>query len=689
LSSTTATAANFTLGDDVEVVFDSTFSYGASWRVEDRNWDMISKVNHPRFNWSGYNASTNNIIYPASDIWAQPGAYSSNGDLGNLNYDKGDMFSSLLKGTHELSITKGDMGLFTRFMYFKDFAVGNDGRYTNPVSGRKLDVCADKDAKKLACKDVRLLDAYVFANFDLNDGANPLQVRVGDQVLSWGESTLIQHGINITPIDVGIIRLPGADLKEAYIPVGMAWASLGITEQLSAEVFYQYDWKASYLPVPGTYFSTNDFAGKGGYENNIQLGFAGNPDLDLSSLLSGLNGIGALAKGPLTVLSNPAATAQQKAAAQAALTQLSSAYLAWPTKVTLRPKGDAGEIEPKKNGQYGIKLDYFSPELGDTEFAVYYMNYHSRVPVISGIASDFRQAAISADMAYLAMNTITADNVTNLKAMSKGVLQYPEDIKLYGLSFNTTIEGTSLAGEFAYRKDEPLQIDDVEILYAGMPEQLANAGLRPDLAGISQIGRYDGNKVQPGAFAQGFILSDTMQAQFTLTHLFGPVLKTDNLTVLAEVGGIQIKDMPDPSVLRLNGPGTDRSGGPLMGTNAAGDLILKDGLHTGLSNGAETTPFPTETAWGYRLVAIANYNNVFSGINLTQRMTFSHDVHGTTPDPLFMFSEGKKAVSYAVGIDYLSQVSAEIAYNAFFGGVGMSNNTEDRDFVSFNIKFTL
>ena len=690
LSATSIQAASYTLGDDVEVVFDSSFSYGASYRVEDRNWDTISKVNHPNFNWTGYNAATNNVIYNSSQIWTQPGGYSSNGDAGNLNYDKGDLFSELIKGPRELSITKGDYGFFGRFMYFYDSALmDNNGAYTNPISQQRVDPCADDDARDLACRDIRLLDAYLFANFALNDGANPLSIRVGQQVLSWGESTLIQHGINITPIDVGIARLPGADLKEAYIPVGMFTASLGLTEQLSAEVFYQYEWQNSYLPVPGSYFSTNDFAGKGGYAQNIQLGFAGNPDIDLTTLLAGLNGMGANLKGLLAVVGNPNATVAQKTTA---LTQLTGLMTAYPTKVTLRPYGDAGELEPEDGGQYGVKFEYFAPELNDTEFAAYYMNYHSRTPVISGIAADFSREALLRDAAYLAANTgnITKENVSSLESFSKGLIEYPEDIQLYGFSFNTTLEGTSIAGELAYRQDEPLQIDDVEILYAGMPEQLANAGLRPEFAGISQIGRFDGAKVKGGDFARGYILADTTQAQVTVTHLFGPVLNTDNFTLLAEIGGIKIKDMPDQDVLRLNGPNTDRSGYPLWGTNGVGGpLVPKTGLHTGLSNGAETNPFPTASAWGYRLVAIANYNNVLAGVNLTQRLTFSHDVNGITPDPLFMFSEDKKAISYSLAFDYLSQWSAEISYNAFFDGVGTTNNTEDRDFVSFNIKYSL
>jgi hypothetical protein len=671
LSMAPVQAASWTVGD-VDITFDSTFSYGGSWRMEDRDWDTISKVNHPRFDWTGYNAATN-PIYAPSQIWQQPGAYSSNGDAGNLNYDRGDMFSSLFKGLHELSITKDNIGLFTRFMYFYDFALmDKDGAYTNPLSGQRVDPCADDDARDLTCRDVRLLDAYVYGNFSFNDGMNPVTIKVGQQVLSWGESTFIPHGINSTPIDVGVLRSPGADLKEAYIPVGMATLNIGLTENLSTELFYQYEWINSYLPVPGTYFSTNDFAGEGGYAQNVQLGFAGNPDIDLAYLLGSLN---ALANGVASGALAPATAAQ--------------AYLAYPTKVTLRPFGSAGEIEPEDGGQYGIKFEYFSPDLNDTEFALYYMNYHSRTPVISGIASDFSQvgADIGRLAAMAASGGVTKENITQLAAFSKALIEYPEDIKLYGFSFNTTLGDTSVAGEISYRQDEPLQIDDVEILYAGMPEQLANAGLRPDLAGISQIGRDPryGEKVLPGEKANGFILSDTLQAQMTFTHLVGPAWGSDNVSLLAEIGGIRIQDMPDQSVLRLNGPNTDRSGAPLL--NSAGVAI--PGLHTGLSNGAETNPFPTASAWGYRLLAKLDYNNVFAGVNLSQRAVFSHDVNGITPDPLFMFVEDRKSLAYAISFDYLSKWSGELSYNVFWGGEGTTNNVADRDFISFNIKYSI
>ena len=96
LSSTSLHAANFELGG-FDVRFDSNFSYGQSIRIEDRDFQHIGKSNNPSFDWTGYHSALN-PIYSSADVWNQPGAYSNNGDAGNLNFDSGDSFSKLLKG---------------------------------------------------------------------------------------------------------------------------------------------------------------------------------------------------------------------------------------------------------------------------------------------------------------------------------------------------------------------------------------------------------------------------------------------------------------------------------------------------------------------------------------------------------------------------------------------------------------
>ena len=655
-SASSVQAANFQLGN-FDISFDSTFTVGSSWRVENRNWnDNVGKANNPNngFDFSQYHPALNPV--PSNvDIWRGEGGYSTNGDNGNLNFDAGEAFSKIFKGSHELDIRYDNVGVFVRGMYYYDFAMMDDDRaWTNPTSGQLNDPCKDEVAKEYSCADLRLLDAFVYGDFDL--GEMPFSVRIGQQVISWGESTLISHGISeLNPVDIARLRAPGSELKEAFIPFGAAWASLGLTENVNIEAFYQYSWEETRLPTPGSYFSTNDFAGAGGQYNNVQLGFSGNPDMDLTYLLAGMNEIGDLMR-----------------AGQIDSAAAGNMLLAYGTKLTLR--GEDAIIKPDDGGQYGLRLSWYIPELNDTELSFYHMNYHSRRPFFSGITADFSQEAIGHDLGMIATTNITEDNFTDLETFSKVMLEYPEDIKLYAMSFNTTVGITSVAGEITYRQDEPLQIDDVELLFAAMPQQLANAGLRPDLDGISQMPVFGS-----GEQAQGFIKSDTVQAQMTLTHLFGPSLGASQMTGLIEIGGININDMPDESELRLNGPGTARNGG----------IEGKEGLELGLQGGVEANPFPTDFAWGYRVVGILEYNNVFAGINIKPRFVFSHDVKGITPDPLFLFVEKRKSLSLGLTFDYQSTWSAGFSYNSFFDGAGTTNQMEDRDFVSFNIKYSI
>jgi len=657
LAATNVQAKNFQLGN-FEISFDSTFSVGSSWRVEDRNWnDNVGKSNNLNngFNFNQYHPILNANPDP-STVWNGAGTYSTNGDNGNLNYDPGESFSKIVKGSHDLDIRYDNVGLFVRGMYFYDFEMmDNDRAWTNPSSGVVNDPCRDSLAEEQLCRDIRLLDAFVYGDFDL--GEMPLSVRVCTHVIRWGEHTFISHGISeLNPVDIARLKAPGSELKEAFIPFGAVWASLGVTENFNVEMFYQYSWEKTILPAPGSYFSTNDFAGDGGHFNNVQLNFASNPDMDLDFLISGLNALRA------NVLNG-----------NIAMADAGGAYVsAFPTKITLR-KQDAVN-DPEDGGQYGLRLSWYLPELNDTELSLYYINYHSRRPVFSGITSDFGGQALAHDVGLLLSEGITYDNYSSLQAFSSVELDYIEDIKLYAMSFNTAIGLTSVAGEVTYRQDEPLQIDDVELLFAAMPQQLANDLGRSELDGVSQMPTFQG-----GERANGFVLSDTLQAQFTITNLWGPTLGAGQFTTLLEVGGINIQDMPDKDVLRLNGPGTARNGG----------IAGKEGLEAALQDGVEQNPFPDEFAWGYRLVGKLAYNNVFAGINISPRVIFSHDVKGVTPDPLFLFVEDRKSLSFGTTFDYQSRWSADISYNKFFDGVGTTNQMADRDYVSFSIKYSI
>ena len=101
------------------------------------------------------------------------------------------------------------------------------------------------------------------ARFDL--GSMPAELRLGRQVVSWGESTFIQGGLNtINHFDVSALRVPGSELKEAFLPQEMAVFNLQFNENLSTQLLYLLDWNDTQPEPAGSYFSTNDFAVPGG-----------------------------------------------------------------------------------------------------------------------------------------------------------------------------------------------------------------------------------------------------------------------------------------------------------------------------------------------------------------------------------------------------------------------------------------
>ncbi len=555
-SAATLQAVEFGTGDWV-YNFDSTWTVGSSWRVEDRDSKLVGISNGGS-------------------------AWTTNGDDGNLNFDSGDAFSTIFKGVHEFGATyKEDFGLFTRFRYFYD-QVLEDNDLPRPLNEAALGQ---------AGSDVQLLDAFIFGTWNF-DG-HFLQARLGKQVINWGESTFIQHSISeANPLNLSALRVPGAELREGFIPIQSLWGSLDLTENLSLESYVLFDFKPFRFDVPGAYFATNDFVGAGGHGDNIHLGFGQFPE--------GTPGLSA-------------------------------------RRIDDRMADD--------EGQWGIKLSWFAQELNETEFGFYYVNYHNKRPII----------------------TTFAHNGTRVE----GLIEYIEDIAMYGVSFNTvlTSTGTSVAGEVSFRQDEPLQIDDVELLFAA----LEPVGAIP--AGTSQI---------PGGAAlgqeiSGYRLFDTIQAQATFTQLFGPTMGSSEFVVLVEVGANWIQDLPDQNVLRFEAPGTARTGNPARAGR---------GIAFGENEGVETNSFGEDFSWGYRAVARLDYTNVFSGWNASPRIVFQHDVSGTTPLPIGNFIEDRKSVALGLALDYQSRWKVDFVYSAFLGA-GTANALSDRDFVSFNVSYSI
>ncbi len=563
--------------------FDTTLSVGASWRMENQNGALIG-------------------LGKEGDNGVQGMAYSHNGDDGNLNFHKGDTFSEIFKGVHEFGLTHSSgFGFFIRGTWFYDKKLKDgDFRYYGTVdqnsrSQVQTDLYGYADypvngfsdaALDQQGSDIQLLDAYIYNTWYFDESA--LQVRVGEQVVNWGESTFIQHSISeANPIDVTKLRVPGAELKEAFIPVQTLWASVDLTPNVTLEGYVQFEWEGIRIDEPGTYFSSQDFLGESG--KLIWLGFGLAPEFT-------------------------------------------------PGAAAFRSANDS----VSDNGQFGIKLGWYAEELGDTEFGFYYLNYHNKRPIISARKYDQNLGGVT------------------------GYLDYVENIQLYGISFNTATDaGLSVAGEVSYRVDEPLQIDDVELLFAAL------GGVSPSVPrGTSQLN----DSLAAGETISGYQLFDTIQGQVTLTNLFGPGLGASQWTGLMEIGFNQIEDMPDQDVLRFEAPGTYRSGNP--------NRAQSNGFE-----GVETNDFADDFSWGYRLVVKADYTGVIGAWNMSPRLIFQHDVSGTTPAPISNFIEGRKAIALGATFDYLQKWKVDVAYNQYSGG-GTANLISDRDFIALTASYS-
>lgn len=599
-----ASAISFGDTDGFHGSINTTLAYGASFRMQDRNDNLIGKAN--------INPTVSALGLGTPAQRAAPGRYSVNGDDGNLAYDKHDPISNAISANVELSLNYGaNTGAFIRGYGFYDFENADRANLT-------------KIARARVGTQTRILDAFLFHNFSM--GGTTGSIRAGKQVVSWGESTFIQNGINvINPVDVSKLRVAGSELKQAFQPVNMLWGSFNFTENLSFEALYLLEFRQTDPDPVGTYFSTNDFAVLGGKYVMLNFGTVPQPvinaDLYRTVCFNGSAGYGSSDSGlPVNLVAAGCSAAFPRA----------------PTR------------EAKDSGQGGFALRYFAENFGGTEFGFYALNYHSRLPIISG-------------------NSVTS---TVLQTGSYFV-EYPEDIRVFGLSFNTQIEGPGIAlqGELSYRPNAPFQVDDVELLFAGLSP--LNAVLpAPYLRFYSQLGQYG-----PGQEIQGYVRLKQTQFQTTATKAFGPgnILGADQIALVGELGFTRV-NIPDN--LRLNGDGTDTGGGPDVNTGSGRNPITQVG------------GFPTDFSWGYRVAMRADYNNVFgSSMTLSPRVAFNHDVRGITPGPGGNFIEGRKSVTVGAELNYLNRMAFDVAYTNFFGG-GDFNLISDRDFIAFTAKYS-
>lgn len=598
---------------DLNIQLANTFSYGVSWRVEERDKGQIMPGN-------------------GAAVGLNTDGSSYNYDDGTLNYDKGDIYTNVLKWSGDLELTYKNYGAFFRARAFYDTAIMDEDPDFKPFNDETKDAVG---------AGAELLDAFVFADYYLGD--TPVSVRLGRQVLSWGESTFIQGGVNsINPVDAGAFRKPGAELKEALLPVNMVYTSIGLTQDVTLEAFYQLEWDHTRSDPCGTFFSTTDFVADG--------------------------------CGPVVLGGEPAE--QDIIAFRDFEIERGAPLSQRVSPVTERIEDD----EPRDSGQYGLALRWYAEQLGDTEFGLYYMNIHSRLPYINGAVTNQDLLGVLSPTGEANLQVNPNPDYDTYRPLYQ--IAYPEDIQIAGISFARSTEwGASISGELSYKPDYPIQWNAFELILAGNGAPWSRLYQQRAEEGGSAEDLY-------GKLAKGYDEFDVWQAQSTMILFFDRVLGADRLAMVGEIGVAYIPELPSTDDARYG-----RSGAYGIGNNdgvfaAGGDTnYCIDGGTSANVNTDNCTDdgYVTELSGGVRFRAGLTYNNAFAGMNVTPNVNLAYD-KGYGPEPASQFIDDRLTAGVGVNFLYLNQTSVDVNYTNYSGG--RYNQLKDRDNVSLAVKYS-
>lgn len=277
------------------------------------------------------------------------------------------------------------------------------------------------------------------------------------------------------------------------------------------------------------------------------------------------------------------------------------------------------DIEARNSGQGGAQVRY-RPEGQDVEYGLYAAQFHSKDPVV-----------------YVhpgaGFNPFTGQVGTYQ-------LVFPEDIKIFGTSFSTTVGDTNVAGEFSLRRNMPL-----------VPK--------------------GGAVVVPGGF--------------TADNRSNPLYPVGN-TAHAQL-----------SWTVLLSPGALWQGGSFIGEVAWHRLLSVT------KNANALEPNATRDATAVRMIFQPAYFQVLNGVDINVPIGIGYGLFGRSPvlNPGFSVNHGGD-FSIGINADYLKIWKLGLSYTHFFGPRGglltppnaaiqsysYGQTFKDRDFVSLTIQRT-
>lgn len=836
LSAMNAQAVETKFGD-VDIVFDTTVSFGASIRTADREGDFLPEGNggpvDPRAGVGDVNVVATEVGVSSFANPAITGTMrwtnnpdnndgSVNADDGRLNFDNGDLLGATFKANHDLQMTWQNYKLFARAVGFYDVLLSDKG-----AGDRSL---VTDDAIGDVGRNYELLDLFVSADYTIAD--MPVNLRVGKQVINWGESTFILNGNNVfNPIDVAAFRRPGSEIKEALVPLNAVSGSISLPFDVSLSAYAALDWEPFELDPSGTAFSGTDVVALGtGLGGNVGRAsfLTGSPFSGMRRICDGGvadgNAVGLASVYGLGLLPNPTIAAAGR------IDCLDSPFVANTVPYTIGQHesvklglidtlGTEGftrigqgvvsrdaDIQADDLNQYGFSARWYAEDLGGTEFGVYFQNYHSRLPFVSetartmevAVAAGSRSTQLTGAAAKFAtptgclidgnpgtfldpristavlgnvaisdpqnllnagslasafaitganggtpFNSVVAgvDNIYNaavlqcaLVLFQSGIstvggaagrptlfdgaeiltyasdiglfIEYPEDINIWGLSFNTTLFGWGVQGDFTFRPEAPFQIDTDSLTIAAAMEQCAFASVGDLMSTFEALGTVPGRTCFSGftaGSAAGIPISGVMYNEmftgqigttstYTASDWWVEFIGADLGVLVTEAGFVYVPGVEDTWLDNSDpdgfGPASPtRIVNQYQNIGCQGSDLPLGGL-LGLDRKASSQCRPNDWSAGLVMLARVEYNNFMdTGFTVAPQIVYTYDFEGTTPSPYGNYLEDRQSIGFSVTGTLNNNFRLGASYSNFFGG-HIANKAKDTDFASLTASYT-
>ena len=271
-------------------ILSTTVTSGAAMRMEDNDCRLIS---------GGSLNPTGSALEDRSSYTAYVGYYPDNGN-GGCNVYETDSYGNTANKVIErvtvnsddgkLNFVKGDVFDAGNTLSLSYLGSNSGGASLNLSATAYYNAALEINAPQFKTmtsnqsdyfeNQYKIGNAYISAPIN-----NNVTITLGNYIQSQGVTALLPIGVNVVnPVNLPLLRSPGAQLKDALLPQAMAGVNAYLNGGITLDAYYQLEQKEVEIDAAGSFYgsdivgvsSNTDLLNSPNYRERKSIPFAGN-----------------------------------------------------------------------------------------------------------------------------------------------------------------------------------------------------------------------------------------------------------------------------------------------------------------------------------------------------------------------------------------------------------------------------